>query len=279
MKTARVNGLKLSYQESGTGEPLLLLHGLGSRSDDWEMQLPAFAGRYRVIAPDLRGHGRSDKPPGPYSVPMMAADVLGLLDHLGLTTAHIVGLSMGGMIAFQLAVDCPERVLSLTIVNSGPALVPRTAGEWLRVQQRLLLARFSGPTRTAHFLSRRLFPKPEQDALRVQFIERWSANDPAAYLASMRALVGWSVLERIGEINCPVLVISGDRDYTPAEAKRAYTARLPRAELVIFEDSGHATPIDQPDRFNARVLEFLAASSSPLPRERIRTRQRRAIDE
>ena len=65
MTTARVNGIALHYQEAGTGEPLLLLHGLGSRSDDWEMQLPAFAGRYRVIAPDLRGHGRSAKPPGP----------------------------------------------------------------------------------------------------------------------------------------------------------------------------------------------------------------------
>ena len=260
MATARSNGIALHYQESGTGEPLLLLHGLGSCSDDWEMQLPAFAGRYRVIAPDLRGHGRSDKPPGPYSVPMMAADVAGLLDHLGLAAAHVVGLSMGGMIAFQLAVDCPARVRSLTIVNSGPALVPRTMGEWLRVQQRLLLARFSGPTRTAHFLSRRLFPKPEQEDLRAQFIERWSANDPAAYLASLRALVGWSVLERVGEITCPVLVISGDRDYTPAETKRAYTALMSRARLVIFEDSGHATPIDQAERFNACVLEFLAGS-------------------
>ncbi|CUS05350.2 Alpha/beta hydrolase family protein [Candidatus Promineifilum breve] len=260
MTTARVNGIALHYQEAGTGEPLLLLHGLGSRSDDWEMQLPAFAGRYRVIAPDLRGHGRSAKPPGPYSVPMMAADVLGLLDHLNVTAAHVVGLSMGGMIAFQLAVDCPARVRSLTIVNSGPALVARTVGEWLRVQQRLLLARFSGPTRTGHFLSRRLFPKPEQEALRAQFIERWSANDPAAYLASLRALVGWSVLERVGEITCPVLVISGDRDYTPVETKRAYTALIPRARLVIVEDSGHATPIDQAERFNASVLEFLSGS-------------------
>jgi pimeloyl-ACP methyl ester carboxylesterase len=262
MTTARVNGIELYYQEQGAGEPVLLLHGLGSRGDDWELQLPVLAERYRVIAPDLRGHGRSGKPPGPYSVPMMAADVLGLMDALGVTAAHFVGLSMGGMIAFQLAVDCPARVLSLTIVNSGPALVPRTLGEKLRVQQRLTLARFSGPTRTAHFLSRRLFPKPEQEPLRAQFIERWSANDPAAYLASMRALVGWSVLERVGEIGCPVLVISGDRDYTPAEAKREYTARLPRAELIVIEDSGHATPIDQADIFNARLLDFLAGHST-----------------
>lgn len=261
MASAQVNGLAMAYQEDGAGEALLLLHGLGSCSDDWELQLPTFAGQYRVIAPDMRGHGRSEKPPGPYSVPMMAADVIGLMDHLGVTAAHVVGLSMGGMIAFQLAVDCPERVRSLTIVNSGPALVPRTVGEWLRVRQRLLLARFFGPTRSALFLSHRLFPKPDQEAVRAQFIERWSANDPAAYLASMRALIGWSVMDRIDRINCPVLVISGDRDYTPAAAKRAYTALLSRGKLVIFEDSGHATPIDQADRFNTCVLDFLSGTN------------------
>jgi pimeloyl-ACP methyl ester carboxylesterase len=165
---------------------------------------------------------------------------------------------MGGMIAFQLAVDRPERVRSLTVVNSAPALVPRTVGEWLRIRQRLMLARLFGPARTARFLSRRLFPKPEQEAMRAQLIERWAANDPDAYLASMRALVGWSVLDRVGGIGCPVLVISGDRDYTAADSKREYTSRIPGAQLVIFEDSGHATPIDQAGRFNACVLAFLS---------------------
>jgi pimeloyl-ACP methyl ester carboxylesterase len=161
------------------------------------------------------------------------------------------------MIAFQIAVDCPERVRSLVIVNSAPALVPRTAGEWLRVQQRLLLARLFSPARSGEFISRRLFPKPEQEAARTQLVERWARNDPQAYRASMRALVGWSVLDRVGAIRCPVLVISGDRDYTPAEAKRAYTNLIPGARLVVFEDSGHATPIDQAERFNETVLGFL----------------------
>lgn len=257
MPTVHTNGIDMYYESVGAGPPLLLLHGLGSCTEDWELQIPAFARHFRVITADMRGHGRSDKPPGPTSVPQMAADVLGLLDALEIEAAHIVGLSMGGMVAFQLAVDRPERVHSLVIVNSGPALVPRTAGEWLRVQQRLALARLFPPARSGRFISQRLFPKPEQEEMRQQLVERWARNDQRAYLASMRALVGWSVLDRVGAIRQPVLIISGDRDYTPVESKRNYMARLQNARLVVIEDSGHATPIDQSERFNACVLDFL----------------------
>lgn len=258
MPTLRTNGIDMHYDMAGEGEPLLLLHGLGSRSEDWAFQVPAFARHYRVITADMRGHGRTSKPPGPYSVSMMADDVAGLLDALGVDAAHFVGLSMGGMIAFQFTVDRPERVRSLVIVNSGPALVARTLRERWQVTQRLALARLFGPGRTAVFLSQRLFPKPEQGDLREQFITQWTQNDRYAYLAAMRALVGWSVLDGIDAIRCPTLIISGDRDYTPVEAKRGYTARIPGARLEVIADSGHATPIDQPERFNELVLAFLS---------------------
>lgn len=257
MPTLPINGIDLNYEIAGHGPPLLLLHGLGSRSEDWGLQLPVFARHYQVIAPDLRGHGRTSKPPGPYSVAMMAADVVGFLQGLGIDSAHIVGLSMGGMIAFQIAVDQPQRVRSMVIVNSAPAMVARTIGEWARIQQRVGLARLFGPARTGKFLSRRLFPKAEQEVLRAQLIERWAMNDRGSYLAAMRAIVGWSVQDRIRDIRCPVLVLSGDRDYMPLDFKQAYTGLIPGARLVVIEDSGHATPIDQADVFNAHVLEFL----------------------
>lgn len=262
MPTLRINGIDLSYEAVGQGETVLFLHGLGSRSDDWQLQVPAFVDNYRVVTADMRGHGRTSKPPGPYSVPMMADDILGLLDALGSDAAavgtHVIGLSMGGMIAFQLAADHPERVRSLVIVNSGPELVAHSFSDRLRILQRLLLARLFNPERTARFLGPRLFPKPEQEPLRARFIAQWAQNDPQAYRAAMRALVGWSVLDRVRGIACPTLVISGDRDYTPPATKAAYVAMMPNARLVVFEDSGHATPIDQAERFNACVLEFLA---------------------
>lgn len=261
MPTVRSNGIDLHYETAGQGEAVLLLHGLGSRSDDWQLQVPVFAERYRVVTADMRGHGRTSKPPGPYSVPMMAADVLGLLEALAIDATYVIGLSMGGMIAFQLAVDHPERVRSLVIVNSGPELVARTLAERLQIVRRLALARLFNPERTAQFLGPRLFPKPEQAAVRAQFTAQWAENDPLAYRAAMRALVGWSVTDRLRAVSCPTLFVSGDRDYTPVAYKEPYVAMMPNARLVVIRDSGHATPIDQAERFNAAVLEFLATVS------------------
>lgn len=145
----------------------------------------------------------------------------------------------------------------MVIVNSGPALVAKSFADWLRLRQRVLLAKLFGPARTGVFLSKRLFPKPDQDELRAQFIEQWGLNDRDAYLAALQAIVGWSVEDRIGGIRCPVLVVAGDRDYLPLSTKKEYTARIPGARLAVVEDSGHATPIDQAQLFNQIVTDFL----------------------
>ncbi|MFO7664194.1 MAG: alpha/beta hydrolase [Chloroflexota bacterium] len=265
MPTIDANGMTIHYEVSGAGEPLLLLHGLGSCGDDWQLQVPVFAWHYQVVTADMRGHGRPSKPPGPYSVPMMAADVLALLDALEIKDAHIVGLSMGGMIAFQLAVDQPGRVRSLIIVNSVAALVPRTLSEKCLVWARVALARLFGPAATARFLSRRLFPKPEQTIFRERLERQWATNDRQAYLAAMDALVGWSVMDRIHQIPCSVLVISGDRDYLSADAKLECTRLMPDARFITVEDSGHATPIDQFVIFNRLVLDFLSEVDTRYP--------------
>src|SRR5580693_1022702 len=118
MPTARVNGIEVYYEQAGEGPPVLLLHGLGSSTRDWEYQTPELARAYRVIAVDVRGHGRSSRPPGPYSVSQFAEDAVALLRSLDAAPAHVIGLSMGGMIAFQMAVDHPEAVRSLAIINS-----------------------------------------------------------------------------------------------------------------------------------------------------------------
>lgn len=267
--------LPLHYGDSGQGEPVLLLHGLGSRGSDWLLQLQALRDRYRVIVPDLRGHGASPKPPGPYGLDTMAADVVALLAQLECGPVHVVGLSMGGMIGFQMAVDWPEWVRSLVVVNSTPDLVPRNAAERLQIARRRWLARLASPKQTGRFLARRLFPKPEQTALRAMLVREWSENDKAAYVAALEACVGWSVLARVGAICCPVLVISGDRDYLPLDAKETYTALIPGARLVVIADSGHATPIDQAEQFNTHLLAFLQQVST-VPGETNRNRPREA---
>src|SRR5512135_954239 len=122
MATLRANGINLYYESTGQGQPLVFIHGLGSSTRDWEYQIPTFSQNYQVIAFDLRGHGQSAKPAGPYSMKMYAADLAGLLAGLGVKSAHLVGISLGGAVAFQFALDYPAAVKTLTIVNSGPSL-------------------------------------------------------------------------------------------------------------------------------------------------------------
>lgn len=253
-----VQDIWLHYEETGAGEPLLFIHGLGSSGRDWEMQIPFFARDYRVVVFDLRGHGQSDKPGGPYSMPQFAADTAQLIQALNIAPVHVVGISLGGMIALQLAVDRPALVKSLVIVNSGPEFVARTFKERLAVLQRFLIVRLVGMRKMGEVLARRLFPKPEQEALRATLVERWAQNDPRAYRDAMRAIVGWSVADRLGEIDIPTLVVAADEDYTPISAKEAYVARMRRAELAVIHDARHAVPVERPDEFNEVVGAFLA---------------------
>ena len=250
-------GCKLFYEEHGQGTPVVLIHGLGSSALDWEMQIPALAAHYRVVAMDVRGHGRSEKPHERYSIAGFADDVAALIEHLQLAPVHLVGISMGGMIGFQLGVGHPQLLRSLTIVNSAPEVKAKKRSDYLQIAKRWTLARVLSLDTTARALARLLFPKPEQAELRRKVEERWPRNDKRAYLAAMNAIIGWGVRERLARITCPALVITGDRDYTPVALKQAYVEELPDARLLVIADSRHATPLDQPEHFNRGLLAFL----------------------
>ncbi len=258
-----INTIPLYYESTGSGDPLLFIHGLGSSGRDWELQVPHFARTYRVITVDIRGHGQSGKPPGPYSVAQFAADVAALIETLEIAPAHIVGISMGGMIAFQLAVDQPALVRSLTIVNSGPELVVRTWRDRVRVWQRFAIVRLLGMRKMGDVLSQRLLPQPEHAETRRIFVQRWSENDPRAYRNAMAALIGWSVSDRINTLTMPILVVAADQDYTPVAAKQAYMTGMPTASLVVVPDSHHALPVEHPEEFNRIVSDFLTAITPP----------------
>ena len=262
MPIARVNGIDIYYDTHGSGEPVLLVHGLGSSTLDWQPQVEALAPHYQVITFDVRGHGRSSKPRQRYSVRLFAEDTAALVRSLGLAPVHVVGISMGGMVAFQLVVTEPDLVRSLVIVNSGPAMPVKTLAQRAMIWSRIAIVRLQGMRKMGEVLARRLLPKPEHAALRRQFVERWSANDPTAYLASLKALVNWSVMERLGGIACPTLILTADQDYTPVDVKRAYMAMIPGAKLVVVDDARHMLPVERPEPFNEALLAFLAQASA-----------------
>jgi len=257
MPSINVGTTEIYYEIHGQGDPLLLIHGLGSNSQDWEMQLPQFSSHFQVINIDLRGHGRSGKPTGPYSIPLFAEDTIQLIRALELSSVHILGISLGGMVAFQLALDSPDLVRSLVIVNSVPELIAHNFKDRTDYWKRLLIVRLFGLEKMGQVLAERFFTEPEQEGLREIFVRRWAANHKPSYLASLKAAFGWSVLGRLGEIQVPTLVIGADGDYFSNTEKEQYTRLMPNAELIIVENSRHALPAEKPAEFNQIVLNFL----------------------
>jgi pimeloyl-ACP methyl ester carboxylesterase len=233
-----------------------LIHGLGSSGRDWELQVPEFSKHFKVITYDVRGCGYSNKAPGPYDALQFAADLKKLMDTLEIKSTHILGLSMGGMIAFQFAVDNPERVKSLVIVNSWVDFNPRNFKERLKLWRRTIVFRLFSMRKIGEVLSKQLFIYPDQEVFREKMVERWVDNHKPTYMAVMRGIVGWSIADRVNEITCPTLVIAADDDYTPLDNKQEYTAQLPNAELVVIEDSRHAVSMEKYEEFNQVVMSF-----------------------
>jgi pimeloyl-ACP methyl ester carboxylesterase len=263
MPKAIIHGVEIFYDVHGAGEALVLLHGLGASSQDWEHQVPEFSHHYRVITPDLRGFGRSAKPQGPYSIAQFSADMLALLDILGVKQCHLLGLSMGGAVAFQMALDQPRRFKTLIIVNSSPSFELNSWRRRLMAWTRILVPHVFGMRAWSHHVVKRLFPKPEQSELRARLVARSSSNDRDAYVAAVHALKGWTVERRLGEIRIPTLVISAEFDYTPVSEKQEYVARMRNAKLQVIKDSRHSSHWDQWETFNRVVLDFLREHEQP----------------
>ncbi|MEM9056387.1 MAG: alpha/beta fold hydrolase [Pseudomonadota bacterium] len=270
MPTAIINGAELYFETHGSGEPLLLIHGLGSSHLDWEFQVPDFARHFQVITVALRGFGPSDRTQGPFTVEQHASDIAALLDHLKLRKTHLLGYSMGGAIAFQLAVDFPNRLRSLVVVNSQPSFELDHWRKHMMVITRIGMAKLMGMQRMARYVAKRIFPGPHQAHLRETMRERHGGNCRTVYLATLRALAGWTVADRIGEIRVPTLVLAGADDLSPVEEKRRFTDSMPNAVCRIIANSGHGTPFDQTRELNAAVLDFLTGLPKPASRERRR---------
>jgi 3-oxoadipate enol-lactonase len=262
MPKISTNVIKLYYEDQGQGPPLVLIHGLGSSTFDWRFQVPEFSKSYRIITYDLRGHGQSEKPEGPYTIPMMAADLAGLIQELNLPEAHIVGISLGGVVAFQFVLDYPAMVKTLTIVNSSPSLestlnlTPEEAKQ--EVERRVGIVQQLGMKAMGEALSPGLFPKPEHASLRETFVNRWAENNPRSYIEATRSALGWDVQDQLGRITCPTLILAADQDYSTVATKEAYVKLIPKAQLVVIPDAHHGVTMECPEKFNSALGDFLA---------------------
>lgn len=259
MPTAVVNGIEIFYRQEGREDApaLLLSNSLGSDHRMWDPQAAVLRRRFQVVRYDTRGHGASAAHPEPYEVTDCARDALALMDHLGHERFHFCGLSMGGMVGMQLALDASQRIDRLVLCNTAariepPALWDRRieavrAGGMAAVEETVLGRLFSAEFRAAN-------PAPVEAARKALL-----ANPAVGYAAACAAVRDFDFRDRLAAIQAPTLVIAGSLDgATPVEGARFLKDRIPGARLVVLE-AAHLSNLEQPEEFTAALLSFLKA--------------------
>ena len=275
MSIAKVGANELFYEAHGEGDPLLLIMGLAADSTAWLFQVPELARHYRTIVFDNRGVGRSSKPRGPYTIHEMADDAAGLLDVVGIERAHVVGVSMGGMIAQELTLRHPKRVRGLVLGCTFPE--PDAEAER---QRQFSLARFGGrvtasgeteidvsavdPLMLFQHLLPRVFNQSFIDRELPKLLQIFGGAlqygfSLEAILGQVEAIMGHRATDRLREITAPTLVITGDADLLVSPANSDVLARnIPGAKLVKIPGGSHGFNFETPDVFNREVIDFLA---------------------
>lgn len=281
--TVKVNGIDLYYEIHGSGEPLLLIEGLGYSAWMWYKQIPVFSQRYQVILFDNRGAGNTDKPDSEYSIEIMADDASGLLRTLGIGQAHVLGISLGGFIAQELALRHPDLVKSLSLVstNSGPGKRALRNSQHMNGIFKLwgilpgtfeMGGKASVPLgfeygitkedRIRYGLSLAFTPDYyRQNPEEIDRIVSWRLENPQpgyAWTRQLMAGMNFDSSERAQDIHAPALVLNGaeDRIVTP-ESARELARGIPDSRYVEIEGSGHLLFIERSDEFNETIISFL----------------------
>ena len=260
---APINGISMHYQVSGpqNGPVVVLHHPLATNLSIWDELTAALEPRYRVVRMDARGHGQTEAPKGAYTFDVLAADVVALMDHLGIDKARFLGLSMGGMVGQYLGLQYPDRFHSLCLASTTSAVPADALPIW---DQRIQAIEASGTTKTIvdGQLPRWVTPpafttKPDLVARLRQMIEMTSA---VGYVGWCHAIRGLNVTDRLKEIRLPTLVIVGELDpATPPAASEVIHREIDGSELVVVPGVSHMLHVEDPASFHGHVLPFMQA--------------------
>jgi 3-oxoadipate enol-lactonase len=251
---------RIFWRENGHGEPLLLIMGIGYTSDMWYHVEPSLAARYRVIVFDNRGVGKSDAVPGPHLISTMAADAAAVLDAADVETANVFGLSMGGYIAQEFALNYPRRVRSLILGGAscgGEKAVPAKQEVWDVAQERLNMP----PEKAVRALVPYIYdPSTPKDRIEIDMEIRLRTYPSAeSYKAQLEGILQWESFGRLGQLRAPTLVIHGEHDQlVPPENGRRLAEMIPEARLEMLPNASHMFTTDQPEETVSLIFDFLA---------------------
>jgi 3-oxoadipate enol-lactonase len=264
MPKVNVQGISLYYEVHGSGYPLVLIRGLASNADHWYYQVPVLSLHYSLLVFDNRGIARSDIPNSPFTISTMADDTVGLMDALGIPKAHILGISMGGMIAQEIALKYPKRVNGLILACThcgGDHAIPPTPDIVRDLGESLFASTQEAAQKAIRclFSDRTIQQNPDVVRRYAEVSKKFPAK--AQVLTNqVKAIQGHDTWRDLIHIRNPTLVLAGSEDaLIPAENSRILAERIPHARLQVIEGGGHQFLIEQPDQFNKAVLEFLLA--------------------
>jgi 3-oxoadipate enol-lactonase len=266
----------IHYLERGRGEPLLLIHGLGCSGAAWAFQVAALEHRFRLIIPDLPGSGHSSPPRSEYTIEGFAHAMWRLMDHLQIHETNIVGFSLGGAVALEMASLRPNCAPKLGLINSLATYQPRDLRKWLETYLSATIVRMVGMPRAACLMAARLFPEPWQRAMREHTARVMGSVPANSYLGTGLALARWAILDRLDGLTSRVLLIAAENDFTPLAEKRELAQKL-KAELVVVRGSRHGTPFDSVEATNASLLALLTDQPLPPPAEWVRDTSSREL--
>lgn len=256
-------GVRINVLDQGSGDPVVLLHGVGCTVRSLTPQIEALAPTRRVVAVDLRGHGASDRTYGRMSLRDYGDDVLAVMSELGIDGAPVVGISMGGMVAQAMALTAPDRVTALVLADTCARADAEMAGGMRAVGS---LAAAEGMRTAAEHVKPVTFCATalvENRPYVREFEEAFCANDPLTFGIAMAALAELDFLDGLPRLTVPTLVLVGSEDVlTGLEHSEAIAAAVPGAELHVIDKAGHLSNLDGPEEFNAHVIRFLNGATA-----------------